>query len=42
MELVKRGSRNDAVRQLQEKLNKLGYQLDTDGIFGGGCQTAAS
>lgn len=40
MELIKRGSRNEAVRQLQEKLNKLGYSLDVDGIFGGGCQTA--
>ena len=40
MELIKRGSRNAAVRQLQEKLNKLGYNLDVDGIFGGGCNDA--
>ncbi len=40
MELIKRGSRNDTVRQLQEKLNKLGYNLDVDGIFGGGCHNA--
>lgn len=29
-----RGSRGDSVRELQQKLNKSGYQLDEDGVFG--------
>ncbi len=40
METIKRGSRNDTVKQLQEKLNKLGYSLVVDGIFGGSCHDA--
>ena len=40
MKLVKRGSRGDDVTQLQQALNKLGYNLDVDGIFGKGCYDA--
>jgi len=40
MKLVKRGSRGNDVKQLQESLNKLGYNLDVDGIFGQGCVNA--
>lgn len=40
MQLVKKGSRGEAVRELQQKLNKLGYNLGTDGIFGDGCYRA--
>lgn len=32
--MVAYGSQGDAVRQLQSKLNRHGYQLDEDGIFG--------
>lgn len=32
--MVAYGSQGDAVRQLQSELNKHGYQLDEDGIFG--------
>ena len=42
METIKRGSKNESVKQLQEKLNKLGYKLDVDGIFGGDCQNAVT
>lgn len=31
---LKKGSKNDAVRLLQHKLNERGYQLAEDGIFG--------
>ena len=34
MALLKYGSRGSEVRRLQEALNKAGYQLDTDGIYG--------
>ena len=37
MALLKRGSSNEEVRKLQQKLNRLGYSLDEDGIFGGDC-----
>ena len=29
-----RGSRGDSVRDLQQKLNRNGYSLDEDGVFG--------
>ena len=32
--MVAYGSQGDAVRQLQSELNRHGYQLDEDGIFG--------
>ncbi len=38
--LLKRGSRGAEVVILQELLNKLGANLDTDGIFGGGSDAA--
>ena len=31
---IKKGSKNLTVKTLQEKLNKLGYQISIDGIFG--------
>ena len=34
MELLKRGSRGQAVTELQEQLTRLGYRLAIDGIFG--------
>jgi len=38
---LRRGSRGDAVRVLQELLNALGYDAGTaDGIFGGGTERA--
>jgi len=38
--LLKRGSRGAEVSILQELLNNLGANLDTDGIFGGGAEAA--
>lgn len=32
--MVAYGSQGDAVRQLQSELNRHGYQLDEDGVFG--------
>ncbi len=40
MELLKRGSRGDAVKKLQEALLKKGYQIAVDGIFGKGTTEA--
>jgi peptidoglycan hydrolase-like protein with peptidoglycan-binding domain len=34
MHLIKRGSEGEAVSQLQESLNQLGFELEVDGIFG--------
>jgi peptidoglycan hydrolase-like protein with peptidoglycan-binding domain len=34
MGVLKQGSRGDEVRALQEKLKKLGFSIDADGIFG--------
>lgn len=34
METVRKGSSGEAVKQLQETLNKLGYKLEADGKFG--------
>jgi peptidoglycan hydrolase-like protein with peptidoglycan-binding domain len=34
--LLKNGSRGDAVKDLQTKLSQLGYDVDADGIFGPG------
>ena len=38
--LLKRGSKGDDVIELQNQLNKLGYSLEADGIFGGQTETA--
>ena len=34
MSMLKQGSRGDEVRSMQEKLQKLGFSIDSDGIFG--------
>jgi peptidoglycan hydrolase-like protein with peptidoglycan-binding domain len=34
MHLIKRGSEGEAVSQLQESLNRLGFELEVDGQFG--------
>ena len=38
--MVAYGSQGDAVRQLQSELNKHGYQLKEDGIFGKNTRSA--
>ena len=38
--MVAYGSQGDAVRQLQSELNKHGYQLTEDGIFGKNTRSA--
>ena len=38
--MVAYGSQGDAVRQLQSELNKHGYQLNEDGIFGKNTRSA--
>lgn len=40
MKLVKKGSRGEEVRRLQEWLAKEGYTIDVDGIFGRGTEKA--
>ena len=34
MSVLKQGSRGDEVRSMQEKLKKLGFTIESDGIFG--------
>ena len=34
MSVLKQGSRGDEVRTMQDKLKKLGFSIDADGIFG--------
>lgn len=34
MNVLKQGSRGSEVREVQEKLKKLGFPIDADGIFG--------
>jgi peptidoglycan hydrolase-like protein with peptidoglycan-binding domain len=34
MGILKKGSQGDEVRQLQSKLQTLGFAIDSDGIFG--------
>lgn len=34
MTILKQGSKGDEVRSLQQKLQKLGFAIDSDGIFG--------
>ena len=41
MQLVKIGSRGEAVKLAQQKLNEHGYSCDVDGIFGRGTAAAA-
>ncbi len=38
MKTLKRGSKGDDVKTLQQGLAKLGYNISTDGIFGGGTE----
>ncbi|MFO0626120.1 MAG: peptidoglycan-binding domain-containing protein [Polyangiales bacterium] len=38
--VLKKGSRGDDVKALQESLNRFGYGLDADGIFGDGTDAA--
>jgi peptidoglycan hydrolase-like protein with peptidoglycan-binding domain len=33
--ILKQGSRGDEVRTIQDKLKKLGFTIESDGIFGG-------
>jgi len=42
MTVLKRGSRGNDVIWVQEQLVKAGFNVDTDGIFGGGTQTAVT
>ncbi len=42
MKLMKKGSRGDDVRALQEKLNELGFAIGKDGIFGDETDTAVT
>jgi peptidoglycan hydrolase-like protein with peptidoglycan-binding domain len=35
MGILKQGSRGDEVRTVQDKLKKLGFTIESDGIFGG-------
>lgn len=39
-DLLKKGSKGDAVRMLQQNLTKLGFAVDVDGIFGPGTDSA--
>jgi peptidoglycan hydrolase-like protein with peptidoglycan-binding domain len=34
MHVLKRGSQGEAVSQVQELLNQLGFELEVDGVFG--------
>jgi peptidoglycan hydrolase-like protein with peptidoglycan-binding domain len=34
MSVLKRGSHGEAVSEIQELLNRLGFTLDVDGVFG--------
>lgn len=38
--VLKKGSRGDEVKALQDQLNRFGYGLDADGIFGDGTEGA--
>ena len=38
--VLKKGSRGDDVKALQQQLNGFGYGLDADGIFGDGTENA--
>jgi peptidoglycan hydrolase-like protein with peptidoglycan-binding domain len=40
MSVMKQGSRGDEVRSMQEKLKKLGFSIEPDGIFGDKTHTA--
>jgi len=39
-EILKKGSKGDAVRELQQQLVTLGYKVAVDGDFGGGTEGA--
>lgn len=38
--MLKKGARGDEVKALQEQLNRFGYGLTPDGIFGDGTESA--
>ncbi len=38
--VLKKGSSGDEVRALQDQLNRFGYELKADGIFGDGTESA--
>lgn len=38
--ILKKGSRGDDVKALQQDLNAFGYELSADGIFGDGTESA--
>lgn len=40
MSVMKKGSRGDDVKALQEALNRMGYGLSADGIYGDGTEAA--
>lgn len=40
MGVIKNGSRGDAVKELQQKLGQLGFDVQADGIFGKGTATS--
>jgi peptidoglycan hydrolase-like protein with peptidoglycan-binding domain len=40
MSVLKRGSQGEAVSEVQELLNRLGFALDVDGVFGEATQHA--
>ena len=40
MSVMKKGSRGDDVKALQEALNQMGYGLSADGIYGDGTEAA--
>ncbi len=42
MPILKKGSRGDEVKDLQQKLSKLGFDVEADGIFGPNVERAVT